>query len=286
MKIQFTQEFCFNSNIKIFGPRASGKNPYLSLLSIWNKQKSKTSIAISSEASSRLKSNAKLLLTSQELPVNRETIFCDNVLSFADNLDFYCFSIQITKEKFIFNKKIKLLLTTRIYIGEFFDFFGDYNSSIYRDYLKDSTCGDGYLFLIDGTSQAMDTTNSESLEKLLEDITQLWPYNNFKKPRFAFALTKCEFPDLYVNRDDPRGIVTRRFPKMQEVSETWAAQGYGEVEYFATSAFGVFGEYSEPNSIILQRGKLGTIAVIKNPSEWTPFGLVEPLYWLCTGKHL
>jgi hypothetical protein len=58
------------------------------------------------------------------------------------------------------------------------------------------------------------------------------------------------------------------------------------VEYFTTSTFGVFEEYLEPNSIILQRGKWETITVIKNPSEWKPFGLVEPLYWLCTGKHL
>jgi hypothetical protein len=26
-------------------------------------------------------------------------------------------------------------------------------------------------------------------------------------------------------------------------------------------------------------------AVIKNPRVWRPFGLIEPLYWLCTGKR-
>jgi hypothetical protein len=284
MKEKLNNQPSINEHIRLIGPRASGKTSYLLALSIWNQQKSKTPIVIYNTCvdGQRLSVAAEKIL-SQGLEFTK-TEFKNGI----DEIPFYSFKISIIKKKLLSFKKVNLSLDVNIrnYPGEFFDGFGNYNSSIYEDYLTDFTYAGKYLFLIDGASQAMDTANSESLKKLLGDITEFWRNNQFKKWRFAFALSKCEFPDVYVDRGDPRGIVARRFPKMQKVLETWAAQGYGEVEYFTTSTFGVFEEYLEPNSIILQRGKWETITVIKNPSEWKPFGLVEPLYWLCTGKHL
>ena len=285
MKTKLNNQPDAGGYITLIGPRASGKNCYLSLLSIWNQQNSKNVIEVSCYNGQELKRKAEnVLLQGSQLAA---TVFRSNVEENPSN----DFNIKIKKRNFFHTKELIFNISIRFYVGEFFDGFpvDDFldNFPIYKDYLKHSIIAkNGYLFLVDGSSYEMDKSNSRSLEKLLEGITELWPYDIFTKPRFAFALSKCELSDLYVNRDDPRGMVTRRFPKMQEILETWAAQGYGEVGYFATSAFGVFGEYSEPNSTILRRYKSGTMAVIKNPSEWKPFGLVEPLYWLCTGKHL
>ncbi|MCA2701776.1 MAG: hypothetical protein IM500_15505 [Microcystis sp. M179S2] len=140
----------------------------------------------------------------------------------------------------------------------------------------------GYFLPIDGTSHREDEVYAKSLEKFTTDLTQ----RNPQGCRIAFTVTKCDLSELWVNRDDPRGLVQRRFPKMYEILENWTQEDKGKVEYFTTSSFGVFGKYCEPNSIIQSKSKEGTSAVIRNPQEWQPFGLIEPLYWLCTGKML
>ena len=140
----------------------------------------------------------------------------------------------------------------------------------------------GYFLPIDGTSHREDEVYAKSLEKFTTDLTQ----RNPQGCPIAFAVTKCDLSELWVNRDDPRGMVQRRFPKMYEILENWTQENKGKVEYFTTSSFGVFGKYCEPNSIIQSKSKGGTMAVIRNPKEWQPFGLIEPLYWLCTGKML
>ncbi|CCI35937.1 hypothetical protein [Microcystis aeruginosa] len=140
----------------------------------------------------------------------------------------------------------------------------------------------GYFLPIDGTSHREDEVYAKSLEKFTTDLTQ----RNPQGCPIAFAVTKCDLSELWVNRDDPRGMVQRRFPKMYAILENWTQENKGKVEYFTTSSFGVFGKYCEPNSIIKSKSKEGTMAVIRNPQEWQPFGLIEPLYWLCTGKML
>jgi hypothetical protein len=140
----------------------------------------------------------------------------------------------------------------------------------------------GYFLPIDGTSHREDEVYAKSLEKFTTDLTQ----RNPQGCPIAFAVTKCDLSELWVNRDDPRGMVQRLFPKMYAILENWTQENKGKVEYFTTSSFGVFGKYCEPNSIIQSKSKGGTMAVIRNPKEWQPFGLIEPLYWLCTGKML
>ncbi|NCS29750.1 MAG: hypothetical protein GPJ18_14815 [Microcystis aeruginosa F13-15] len=140
----------------------------------------------------------------------------------------------------------------------------------------------GYFLPIDGTSHREDEVYAKSLEKFTTDLTQ----RNPQGCRIAFTVTKCDLSELWVNRDYPRGLVQRRFPKMYAILENWTQEDKGKVEYFTTSSFGVFGKYCEPNSIIQSKSKEGTLAVIRNPQEWQPFGLIEPLYWLCTGKML
>jgi hypothetical protein len=58
------------------------------------------------------------------------------------------------------------------------------------------------------------------------------------------------------------------------------------VEYFTASAFGMVGvKFPEPNMEYRKKTKSGIHAVLKYPERWKPFGLVSPIYWLCTGRH-
>ena len=157
------------------------------------------------------------------------------------------------------------------------------SSNNFTEYYDDLFSDIGEYFLpIDGTSHREDEVYAKSLEKFTTDLTQ----RNPQGCPIAFAVTKCDLSELWVNRDDPRGLVQRRFPKMYAILENWTQENKEKVEYFTTSSFGVFGKYCEPNSIIISKSKRGTMAVIRNHQEWQPFGLIEPLYWLCTGKIL
>ncbi|MFM7790263.1 MAG: hypothetical protein ACKO90_19725, partial [Microcystis panniformis] len=79
--------------------------------------------------------------------------------------------------------------------------------SFYNDLFSDIG---GYFLPIDGTSHREDEVYAKSLEKFTTDLTQ----RNPQGCRIAFTVTKCDLSELWVNRDDPRGLVQRRFPKM------------------------------------------------------------------------
>jgi len=272
MKTKLNNQPDAGGYITLIGPRASGKNTYLTLLSIWNQQKHKNTIEVNCY-------NDPLKHDAENVLLQGGALWATN---FKKEFPTIYYSIKIKKKNLFYIKEMTFNICIRFYVGEFFEGAKSHCPHIYYHYLTISNPQNKYLLLVDGTSFAKDEYYSKCLEELLNDITKIQK-NGL---RLAFALSKCELPELYVNRDDPHGIIKRRFPQMKAVLETWSAEGQGEVEYFSTSAFGVLGEYSEPNSTILRHYGSGTTDVIRNPSEWQPFGLVEPLYWLCTGKHL
>ena len=66
----------------------------------------------------------------------------------------------------------------------------------------------------------------------------------------------------------------------------WEDNESREVDYFVTSSFGLLGEkYPEPNTKIIERDKNGSYCIIRKPKLWRSFGLVSPIYWLCTGER-
>ena len=40
-----------------------------------------------------------------------------------------------------------------------------------------------------------------------------------------------------------------------------------------------------PNYRKVKASRDGLAAVLKEPKKWRPFGLVAPIYWLCTGER-
>jgi hypothetical protein len=271
------------TNIIGIGSRAAGLSTYLVTLAYHKKHQVKSKKVLScqvtpigEDANNVLRKRGCDIL-SQGLELGAEYL-----PSSPDEFIFYNFTINIERMGLFWQK-----------FHERINFFiqntpDDVFSCIKKDFLQDKiynhllTDCQGYLFVIDGTSHREDEKYADLLEKFTTDLTQ----RNPQGCRIAFTVTKCDLSELWVNRDDPRGMVQRRFPKMYEILENWTQEDKGKVEYFTTSSFGVFGKYCEPNSIIQSKSKMGTMAVIRNPKEWQPFGLIEPLYWLCTGKML
>ena len=99
-------------------------------------------------------------------------------------------------------------------------------------------------------------------------------------------MTKCELADLSINRDKPRSLNEARFKQVCQKLEAWQSSGAVSVEYFTASAFGMLGSrYPTGNSKQIKRDRNGVASAIQDTKRWRPFGLVSPIYWLCTGKR-
>jgi len=175
----------------------------------------------------------------------------------------------------------RLNLNCKDYAGEFFsDLLNQSTDALLQDYLDDCLRASGILLLVDGTSRKYNEI-AVSIDKFLVALDR--SEVSVTQRRIAMVITKCEQPELWINRKDPKQMAGNIFPQIYQRLQSW--QG-GKVEYFAASAFGMIGNNSPaPNFSKVKAGREGMSAVLKYPNRWRPFGLVAPIYWLCTGQR-
>ncbi len=280
-----------NAEIRVIGDRGSGKTAYMASLAYWPNANPDSPVQSVTPIGDQ-EAGAKLIAMAQNiLEQGLELEPTDLDADVADVKD-YGLSI-VLKEQFslrhpqagIRSRMVRLNINCKDYAGEFFaDLIHKVGDPKLEDYLEDCVVATGILFLVDGTAHRKDREYANGLDKLLMalDRTDL----GGKKRRIAFAISKCEQSQLWVSRHQPRELARRRFPLTRRKLENWAEMGGGEVDCFTTSAFGMLGiNYPEPNAIQLTRGRNGTTSVIRDPKRWRPFGLVSPIYWLCTGQR-
>ncbi len=270
-----------NVNIRIVGPRGSGKTGYMAALAYWPNAKSDSpveSVTPIGEETSKLIENAQNIL---EQGLDLEPTRLD---SKVEEVKDYTITITV-KNKYQWQNGVKINVNCKDYSGEFFrDLINKKGDPLLEDYLDDCLQASGIMFLLDGTSYRSDREYAAGLEKFLLALDQTDLENN--KRRIALVLTKCEQSELWINRDSPAKLTQLRFPQVYQKLQNWANLKTGEVEYFVTSAFGVLGtNFPEPNSQKIERNREGTKSIIKNPRRWRPFALVAPIYWLSTGQR-
>ncbi|MBE9170674.1 hypothetical protein IQ238_25215 [Pleurocapsales cyanobacterium LEGE 06147] len=269
--------------IRVIGDRGSGKTAYMASMAYWPNANSdspvQSIIPINDEANELIAKAQNILEQGLQL---EPTVFPASATEVKD----YTLSI-ILKEQFsgLRSQTIKLNISCKDYPGEFFrDLIHKVGDSQLEDYLEDCLEATGILFLLDGTTHRKDLEYANGLDKFLMalDRTDL----GGKQRRIALVMTKCEQSELWINRHKPKELAMARFPQVYRKLQTWSQTADGEVSYFTTSAFGMLGnQFPEPNAIKLMRDRTGTSSVIKDPKRWRPFGLVAPIYWLCTGQH-
>ncbi|NET61605.1 MAG: hypothetical protein F6K47_37435 [Symploca sp. SIO2E6] len=96
---------------------------------------------------------------------------------------------------------------------------------------------------------------------------------------FRIAIMFCAFeqPELYQYKDNIETFVNQHLPLTKAILSKWQKRWHCSVEYFGYSAFGFIGDSLQPNTV--------QESAIKHGSIWKPFGLIEPLYWLATGRR-
>jgi hypothetical protein len=263
--------------INLIGPRGSGKLTYLAMLSCWNKQQL-TKLQISVDC---VNSNAvHLTEVSKNVVFNgcalEPTMICD-----PDDYPLYQFDVLIKKNIF---KKVNLNIIARNIPGEIFENTDCFSSTI-ETIGKESG---GYLLIIDASSYKRDVDYAKYLENYLSKLIQVnKSFSLDQKIRIALTLSKCELPDVWLNRDNANKLLSRRFPQTQQILDKWVAGGAVEASSFVSSSFGCYRiNNREPNLRVVRRGEFGTSAVLKEPASWRSYGLMSPIYWLCTGQDL
>ncbi|WYL96218.1 MAG: hypothetical protein HEQ35_22460 [Gloeotrichia echinulata IR180] len=278
-----------NTVLRVIGDRSSGKTTYMASLARWPNANPNSPvqsvISINQDGQDLIDLAQRILEQGAELaPTDLN----------ADPLEVKDYSLSITlKGQFSWNNPqarlksplVNLNISCKDYAGEFFtDLLHQTNNPLLTDYLEDCLQATGIMFLIDGTAYRKDAEYASGLDKfcMALDRTDM----SEKKRRIALVLTKCEQSELWLNRHKPKFLASARFPQVDKKLKSWMERGGGSFDYFTTSAFGMLGhQYPEPNSTLLTRSRGGVTAVIKDPKRWRPFGLVAPIYWLCTGER-
>lgn len=267
-----------NIDLRLIGDRASGKTTYLAALVRWpNSGLSKPvrDVIPIDNATEKLADQARNILE-QGLRLEPSILTLE-----AESLNNYNLTILLETA----SGNTKLNIHCKDYAGEFFsDLLYQPNNAQFLDYIEDVEKASGIMFLVDGTAHRKDEIYANGIDKLLNAIES--KRSGTSQLRLALCLTKCEQPELWVNRLEPSKLVQARFPSSFRKLQSWKQRGVGNFECFTTSAFGNIGtQFPEPNAKKLKRRESGTQSILKYPSKWKPFGLVSPLYWLSTGKR-
>jgi hypothetical protein len=279
-----TEGLSVNSSLilRILGDRSAGKTTYLAALARGGNNNSDNPIQLV-EA---FNDDGKKLVDYAQNVLEQGLMLQTTKLVDQSSLPDYGLQITVKGGSDWRNQTIsKIPFNCKDYPGEFFSDLLRQSSNemkFLNDYLEDCLEANGILFLIDGLAHQKDANYAQGLNLFLD----AWSRSKYKERRFALALTKCEQPELANNREQPKTLATQRFPNVCKRLETWSKSGYGSVEYFTCSAFGMLdGYHPVANAKKIKRDREGLTSVIKEPKYWQPFGLVAPIYWLHTGKR-
>jgi GTPase SAR1 family protein len=279
-----------SATIRVVGDRASGKTTYMAALARWPNANPSSPV----ETVNPFNDDGEKLIEKAQNLLEHGLSLAPTELGQSASQDLPDYGIRIVlKGQFSWrNPKVKagsqlvnLVINCKDYSGEFFkDLLHRMNDPQLQDYMEDCVNANGILLLLDGNANRKDQDYANSIDKFLIALDRV--SLEAGKRRVAMVLTKCEQPELWVNRHKPREMTHMRFPQICRRLDAWQTIGGGQVEYFAASALGMLGSaYPAPNAVKTSCDRGGVAAVLKDPKRWRPFGLVGPIYWLCTGER-
>ena len=286
-------------NIYIIGPRSSGKTTFLgALLSITkysqNINHRKVNVDTKGKTSELESQVRKSWETKKPLePTNFP----------KDSLQNYEFLITINPQY----KPTEIELKAKDYGGEFFqELLRTDLSTKVKPYIKDCLKdANGWIVLlpdfclkddINGFTvvENIDSFYRSVFHKLLsefpkndyifsEELTKI--ENNLKEIRIAFVMSKCERGELWTRRWEPeRDLFQVHLKNTRDFLRNNLSLKKNQIAFFALSSFGVFSK-NDPRPNRLNLGSnFQDGAIIEDTQSWRPFGLVNPLYWIATGK--
>jgi Double-GTPase 1 len=270
-------------NIRIIGPRGSGKTTYLAALAYYpakqrpgKKTKNIKLQALNDETRGLAEKAENIILEGESLA---PTVLEGGI----DDLPFYSFGLEVKP----FLQKTELInVAVRDYPGEIFEELVDSASAnpIHQEFINEclEEGVDGCLILLTD----WDKGNDKFISRVLTRFTKLMDISGRSENlRIAVAMSKCERGELWSGRLDPSlDLFQQHLPKTKAILEQTIPPK--NLQFYAISTFGVLDRNDpRPNreDVI---GTDGTNSILREPEKWRPYGLIEPLYWLSKGKKL
>ncbi|WP_346294244.1 hypothetical protein [Sphaerothrix gracilis] len=270
-------------NIRVIGPRGSGKTTYLASLAYWpdsqrpgKKKKGLTVKALNDETRELADKAENIILEGESLEPTR-------VEGGIDALPFYSLGIEV---KTWLQKPELINLAVRDYPGEIFEELADPTSinPIHKEFVDEclEETVDGCLILLADWERKKDKLTSRALANFAK---QLDTHDRINNLRIAVAMSKCERGELWPGRLDPEiDLFRQHLPKTTAALEEFLPSK--SLKFYAISTFGVLGRNDpRPNREDVV-GTGGMHSVLREPDNWKPYGLLEPLYWLSKGRTL
>jgi energy-coupling factor transporter ATP-binding protein EcfA2 len=268
--------------IRIIGPRGAGKTTLLAALACvpvlgYGRRLKNYKIQAQNEDAHLLIDKAEDILKQGESL--EPTVIQGGLLA----QPLYMLELQV---KSWFRAVEQIQLEVRDYPGEIFEALSDATSlnPIHHEFWSECVASDvdGCLVLL-ADWQAID---DQGTKRILRQFTRLLEaHDRLSNLRLAVAISKCERGELWSGRLDPKlDLFTQHLPGTLSMLQSRIPPK--NLRLYAVSAFGVLSRTDpRPNRVDVV-GSDGRNSVLRQPKRWQPYGLIDPLYWLSTGKSL
>ncbi len=276
----------------VMGPRSSGKTTYLAaLLSLGMKEDGRNKIRSGGEKIGKLND----LLTN--FIQQNQSVPPTDVNSEYD----YTFGVDIKDATRILSAS-KIILSVKDLSGErldnIFQSFVDPTGvrQEQRQQLKNQTDNflddcfklDRWMFMMTEWQPERDKEFFEPVFRHLCDrIEANSRLKTVKELRIAVVMAKCERGEIWGSRLDPEADLFKvRLPRTYKLLKDRLDK---KVKFFASSAFGVLGvDDPRPNRFYTDNPGIHAEnrSRLRDYEKWTPYGVIEPIYWLATGENL
>lgn len=273
-------------NIRVIGPRSSGKTTYLAGLAYWpqnsstaNNQQFKITPLNEDTESLAYKAENLIVQGLQLEPTVVESIY---------DLTSYSFQIEVKprfKSRQVFN------LVAKDYPGEVFENMDKLTPSslqedLQADFMRECLDEDveGCLVLLTDWDAKADKAYKRLFIQFLRAMERRDRTQNL---RLAIAISKCERGELWPGRLYPEIDVFRAYLP-ETLALLRAKLPKKNLQFFALSTFGVLSRIDPRPNRIEMVGELSSKAVLRatKRDSWKPYGMIDPLYWLNTGNYV
>lgn len=268
-------------NIRVIGPRGSGKTTYLAALAYQPVQAGRRRNNYRVRAIDE--DTRKLAEKAENIIVEGESLEPTGVLvKTIDDVPVYSFNIEINS---LFRKQEKINLAVRDYPGEIFDELelGQKNQ-IQTEFIDECLAKDvvGCLVMLTEWKKGIDKHYSRVLQRFIELMDNQERMNDL---RLAVAMTKCERGELWSGRIEPEiDLFDIHLPRTTNILKEKIFPG--NLRFYAVSTFGVLGRHNPRPNRIMEWGTNGRNSVLREANRWRPYNLISPLYWLSTGRRI
>ncbi len=269
-------------NIRVIGPRGSGKTSYLAALAYWpdnrrggNKAKNFTIQSLNEETKQLAEKAENIIQEGASLEPT-------TVRGGIDSLPFYSFRIET---KTYFGKSEGINLAVRDYPGEIFEELeSGINTPLSTEFIDECLMQDvtGCLILLTEWTRGTDKFYKRVLKRFTDLIDS---HDRAKNLRIALAMSKCERGELWPGRLEPeRDLFDIHLPQTKAILQ--ARIPPKNLRFYAISTFGVLRHNDPRPNRIDELGTDGRSSCLRQASTWQPYGMISPLYWLSTGKRM